>query len=124
MTFYQYLKSHRENRPDAPAIIEDDCKLSYSELCQQVESFASALAELPLNTNSKVGLLCLNQKEHLVAMFGCLLKGVPFIPFNFLLKPDDLLFIAQDAGIDILVVDAAFVKPEAFTFFKFFPKVK
>ena len=122
MTFYKYLKSHAENRPDAAAIIEGDCRLSFSEVCQQVESFASALAELPLNANSKVGLLCLNQKEHIVAMLGCLLKGVPFIPFNFLLKPDELVFIAQDAGIDILVVDSTFVKPEVCTFFKFFPK--
>ena len=120
MTFYKYLKSHAENRPDATAIIEGDYRLSFSELFYQVESFASALTELPLNANSKVGLLCLNQKEHIIAMLGCLLKGVPFIPFNFLLKPDDLVFIAQDAGIDILVVDSAFVKPEVFTFFKFF----
>ena len=119
MTFYKYLKSHAENRPDAVAIIEGDCRLSFSELCEQVESFASALAQLPLNANSKVGLLCLNQKEHIVSMLGCLLKGVPFIPFNFLLKPDDLVFIAQDAGIDILVVDSSFVKPEVLPFFNF-----
>ncbi|MEC7641024.1 MAG: AMP-binding protein [Nitrospinota bacterium] len=121
MTFYKYLKSHAESRPDASAIIEGDCRVSYGELCQQVESFASALTELPLNANSKVGLFCLNQKEHLIAMFGCLLKGIPFIPLNFLLKPDDLVFIAQDAGIDILVVDSSFAKPEVLPFFKFFP---
>ncbi len=121
MAFYHYLKSHAEENPDRPAIIEDDCTVSYGELCEQVESFAAALSELPLNSKSKIGLLCLNQKEHLVALFGCLLKGVPFIPFNFLLKPEDLVFIAQDAGIDILVVDSAFVKPEVSPFFKFFP---
>jgi len=121
MAFYKYLKSHAEKQPDSSAIIEGDSTVTYSEFCKQVESFAAALSELPLNSNSKVGLLCLNQKEHLVSMFGCLLKGVPFIPFNFLLKPDDLIFIAQDAGIDTLVVDSAFVKPEVLPFFKFFP---
>lgn len=121
MAFYKYLKSHAERQPDSAAIIDGDCTVSYKELCEQVESFAAALSELPLNPNSKVGLLCLNQKEHLIAMFGCLLKGVPFIPFNFLLKPEDLAFIAQDAGIDTLVVDSVFVKPETSPFFKFFP---
>jgi len=121
MAFYKYLKSHAERQPDSAAIIEGNSTVTYSEFCEQVESFAAALSKLPLNSNSKVGLLCLNQKEHLVAMFGCLLKGVPFIPFNFLLKPDDLIFIAQDAGIDTLVVDSAFVKPEVLPFFKFFP---
>ena len=86
MSFYQYLKSHAEENPDRPAIIEGDCTISYEELCEQVESFAASLSELPLNTNSKIGLLCLNQKEYLVAYFGSLLKGLPVIPFNFLLK--------------------------------------
>ncbi|MEK9628151.1 MAG: AMP-binding protein [Nitrospinota bacterium] len=121
MLFYNYLKSHAEIQPEAAAIIDGDCTVSYRELCDQVEAFAAGLSELPLNANSKVGLLCLNQKEHLIAMFGCLLKGIPFIPFNFLLKPEDLAFIAQDAGIDTLVVDSAFVKPEVSPFFKFFP---
>jgi long-chain acyl-CoA synthetase len=121
MGFYKYLKSHAEKQSDSAAIIEGDCIVSYGELCEQVESFAAALSELPLTATSKVGLLCLNQKEHLVAMFGCLLKGVPFIPFNFLLKPEDLAFITQDAGIDTLIVDSAFVKPEVSPFFKIFP---
>lgn len=120
MAFYKYLKSHAEKKPDSVAIIEEDCSVSYRELCEQVESFAAALSELPLNEKSKVGLLCLNQTEHLVAMFGCLLKGIPFIPYNFLLKPEDLAFITQDAGIDTLLIDSAFVKPEAMPFLKFF----
>jgi long-chain acyl-CoA synthetase len=120
MSFYRYLKSHVKKNPDSVAIIEEDCTVTYGELCEQVESFAAALSELPLKTNSKIGLLCLNQKEYLVAYFGALLKGLPIIPYNFLLKPEDLAFITKDAGIDTLVVDSAFVKPEVIPFFKFF----
>ena len=121
MSFYNYLKSHSEKKSDRPAIIEDDCVVTYGELCEQVESFSAALSELPLKANSKIGLLCLNQKEYLVAYFGSLLKGLPVIPYNFLLKPEDLAFITQDADIDTLVVDSAFVKPEISPFFNFFP---
>jgi long-chain acyl-CoA synthetase len=120
MAFYQYLKSHADKNPDHSAIIEGDCIVTYGELCEQIESFAGALSGLSLNAKSKVGLLCLNQKEYLVAFFGSLLKRLPVIPFNFLLKPEDLAYIAQDAGIDTLVVDSAFVKPEVSTFFKLF----
>ena len=121
MAFYKYLKSHAEKQPDSSAIIEGDSTVTYSEFCKQVESFAAALSELPLKSNSKVGLLCLNQKEYLVAFFGCLLKGLPVIPLNFLLKPEDLAFITQDANIDTLVVDSAFINPEIRSFFKLFP---
>jgi len=120
MAFYKYLKSHAEKNPNSAAIIEGDCTISYKEFCEQVESFASAITELPLNAKSKVGLLCLNQKEYLIALFGCLLKGVPVVPYNFLLRPEDLAFITQDACIDILIIDSAFVKPETTAFFHLF----
>ncbi|MZH02140.1 MAG: long-chain fatty acid--CoA ligase [Nitrospinae bacterium] len=120
MSFYQYLKEHTEKNPSHLAIIEGDTTLSYGEFVADIEKFASALSKLDLNANSKIGLLCLNQKEYLVAYFAALLKGVTVIPYNFLLKPEDLVYITQDAGIDTLVVDSAFVKPETTPFFKFF----
>ncbi|MZH46867.1 MAG: long-chain fatty acid--CoA ligase [Nitrospinae bacterium] len=121
MTFYQYLKSHSEKDPKHPAIIEGDTTLSYGEFVSQIERFASALSKLKLTANSKIGLLCLNQKEYLVAYFAALVKGIPVIPYNFMLKPEDLVYITQDARIDTLVVDSAFVKPETVPFFKLFP---
>jgi long-chain acyl-CoA synthetase len=120
LSFYEYLKAHADKNPDHPAIIEGDDCLSYGDLVSQIERFASALSKFELNENSKIGLLCLNQKEYLIAFFAALLKGVPVIPFNFMLKPEDLVYITQDAGIDTLVVDSAFVKPEVAPFFKFF----
>ena len=121
MSFYQYLQARAKKNPSHPAIIDGDTCLSYGDFVSQIECFASALSKLKLNSRSKIGLLCLNQKEYLIAFFAALLKGVPVIPFNFLLKPEDLAYIAQDAGIDTLVVDSVFVKPETTPFFKFFP---
>ena len=121
MSFYQYLKEHAYKDPSHPAIIEGDTCLSYGDFVSQIECFASALSKFKLNANSKIGLLCLNQKEYLVAYFAALLKGVPVIPFNFMLKPEDLVYITQDAGIDTLIIDSTFVKPEITPFFKFFP---
>ena len=118
--FFQYLQAHAKEDPSHPAIIDGESCLSYSDFVSQIECFASALSKLNLNSNSKIGLLCLNQKEYLIAFFAALLKGVPVIPFNFLLKPEDLAYIAQDAGIDTLLVDSVFVKPEVAPFFKFF----
>ena len=120
MSFYKYLKEHAEKDPSHLAIIDGDTSLSYGEFVSQIECFASATSKLKLNGNSKIGLLCLNQKEYLIVFFAALLKGIPVIPFNFLLKPEDLIYIRQDAGIDTLVVDSTFVKPETATFFKLF----
>jgi long-chain acyl-CoA synthetase len=120
MSFYEYIKIHAEKDSSHPAIIENNTCLSYGEFISQVERFASAFSNLKLNPNSKIGLLCLNQKEYLIAFLAALLKGVPVIPFNFMLNPEELIYITQDAGVDTLVVDSAFVKPEFAPFFKLF----
>jgi len=120
MSFFQYLQAHAKENPSHPAVIDGESCLTYGELVSSIESFASAMSRLKLNSQSKIGLLCLNQKEYLIAFFAALLKGVPVIPFNFLLKPEDLVYITQDAGIDTLIVDSVFVKPEVAPFFQFF----
>ena len=120
MAFFQYLQARAKENPSHPAIIDGDTCLSYGDFVAEIECFARALCKLELNGRSKIGLLCLNQKEYLIAFFAALLKGIPVIPFNFLLKPEDLAYITQDAGIDTLVVDSVFVKPEVVPFFKFF----
>ncbi len=119
--FYNHIKSHAEIAPDHPAIIDGDDTLTYKELLEEIENFSSALTGLHLNPNSKLGIFCLNQKEYIIAFLGSLLKGLPIVPFNFLLGPDDLVFIAKNAGVDTLVVDAMFIKKETLPFFQMFP---
>jgi long-chain acyl-CoA synthetase len=116
--FYELIRAHAQARPDHPAIIDGDATVTYRELVEMIDKFASALGALDLNPDSKLGVLCLNQKEYFVAFLGALRKGVPFIPFNYMLTPDDLAFIAQDAGIDTILVDSAFVKPACSAVFK------
>ncbi len=120
LEFYNHIKRHAAKTPDHPAVIDGETTLSYRELLEQVERFAAGLDSLGLEAGSKLGLLLLNQVEYLVAYFGALLKGLPVVPFNFLLNPQDLAFIAQDAGVDLVVVDSAFAKPEAAPLFALF----
>lgn len=118
--FYNLIKAHAQERPDHPAIIDGDTTVTYRELVSLVEKFAGALGTLDLCPDSKLGVLCVNQKEYLIAFLGALYKGVPFIPVNFMLTPDDMSFIAKDAGMDTIVVDSAFIKPGTAAFFSLF----
>lgn len=113
LEFYKHIQRHATAAPDHIAIIDGETTLTYGELLERVERFAGGLETLDLRPDSKLGLLMLNQADYLVAFFGALLKGLPVVPFNFLLSPADLAFIAQDAGVDLVVVDGMFVKPEA-----------
>lgn len=120
LEFYNYIKAHAEDFPDRTAIVDGDTTLTYSRLLEEIEKFSGALSNLDLNANSKLGICCLNQKEYLIAYLGALLRGLPVIPFNFLLPPADLVFVAQNAEIDTMVVDTVFLKPETVPFFKSF----
>ncbi|MFQ5717040.1 MAG: class I adenylate-forming enzyme family protein [Nitrospinales bacterium] len=116
--FYEVIKAHAGNAPDQPAVIDGESVLSYSRLLEQVEKFSGALGGLTLSPQSKLGILCSNQKEYVVAFLGALLKGLPAVPLNPLLTPEDLAFIVRDAEIENLVVDGIFVKPETAALFK------
>ncbi|HAK37266.1 MAG TPA: acyl-CoA synthetase, partial [Nitrospina sp.] len=85
LEFYNLIKTHAENTPDHPAIIDGEVTLTYGQLLEQAQRFAGGLSDLKLNPQSKLGLLCLNQKEYLVALMGAFLKGLPVVPYNFLL---------------------------------------
>lgn len=118
--FYRHLLRHAEKDPGHLAVIDGESRLTYRELLDRVERFAGGLETLDLKPGSKLGLLLLNRVEYLVALFGAFFKGLPVVPFNFLLSQADMGFIARDAGVDIAVVDAAFVKPEAASLFALF----
>lgn len=120
LEFYNLIKNHADRAPDHPAIIDGGTTLTYGQLLEQIERFAGGLSDLKLNPQSKLGLLCLNQKEFLVALMGAFLKGLPVIPYNFLLTPEDLVYITRDAGIDTVVADSAFIKPETVPFIQSF----
>jgi long-chain acyl-CoA synthetase len=120
LEFYNLIKNHAEKNPRHPAIIDGEVTITYEELLEQTESFAGGLTDLQLNSKSKLGLLCLNQKEYLVALMGAFLKGITVIPYNFLLTPEDLIYITRDAGIDSIVIDPVFIKPETIPFLETF----
>ena len=75
LEFYNHIKKHAEKSPDNPAIVDGEATVTYGQLFEQIERFAGALSGFELKPQSKLGLLCLNQKEYLVALMGAFLKG-------------------------------------------------
>ena len=120
LEFYEALKAHAKNTPDKAAIIDGETSMSYGELLQKAEKFAGALDSLDPGPKSKIAILSVNQKEFIIALLGSFLKGLPVIPINFLLGPEDLVHIVREAEIDTLLVDKFFVIPGSEQFFKLF----
>ena len=66
---------------------------------------ASALAELGIGEGDRVGTLLWNQPEHLELYYGVPAMGAVIHTLNPRLHPDELAFIAGDAGDRAIVVD-------------------
>ena len=57
LEFYNLIRNHAEQTPDQPAIIDGESTITYKQLLEQVERFSGGLINLPLNSQSKLGLL-------------------------------------------------------------------
>lgn len=89
--------------PSAPALTYGPSTLSYGELQQAVQGFAHGLAGLGLQRGERVAIYLEKRFECVVASFGAPAAGAVFVPLNPLLKAEQVAFIMQDCGVQVLV---------------------
>ena len=80
-------------------------RTTMGECAVRARRLASALAELGIGEGDRVGTLLWNQPEHLELYFGVPAMGSVIHTLNPRLHPDELGFIAGDAGDRAIVVD-------------------
>jgi fatty-acyl-CoA synthase len=87
-------------RPDKSLV-----RHSYGEYHQRTRRLAAALRALGLQRGDRVATLCWNHHAHLECYFGIPAAGGVMHTLNLRLAPDDIGWIAHDAGDRFLVVD-------------------
>jgi acyl-CoA ligase (AMP-forming) (exosortase A-associated) len=90
-------------RADAPALTERAGTLDYGRLQTAVTSLAAALIGLGLRRTDRVGIWLDKRLETVVASFAAPAAGGVMVPMNPLLKPEQVLFIACDCNVRVLV---------------------
>ena len=68
---------------------------------------AARVGALDLEPGARVGVLAANSLAHVEAWLGVPAAGGVLVSLNFRLAPDELRFIAEDAGLSMLVTDDA-----------------
>lgn len=102
-----WLRRVAERHPHRPAITCDERTWTYAELQQRVEAMAAVLAAQGLKAGDRVGYLGFNHPLFLVALHACARLNAIFVPLNFRLSGPEIAFIAEDAGLRVLLADAA-----------------
>ncbi|HET9925929.1 MAG TPA: AMP-binding protein, partial [Methylomirabilota bacterium] len=85
-------------------------EVTYAELDENCNSVAAGLAARGIGRGDRVGILALNRTEYIEALYGTMRAGAIPVPLNVKLPADALAFIARDAALSLLFVDAAFRK--------------
>jgi len=94
-------------QPEKTALFWGEREYSYAELWEQTRFVSSRLGgQFGVKAGDRVGLWLKNCPEFVPALFGILQAGAVVVPINNFLKADEVNYILNDAGIDVLITDA------------------
>ncbi|MGC3958869.1 MAG: long-chain fatty acid--CoA ligase [Verrucomicrobiota bacterium] len=94
------------SQPDKIALYWAETEFSFATLQQQSLAIAAQLAtQLSVTPGNRVGLWLKNRPEFIPAFFGILNAAAVVVPINNFLKPTEVGYILEDAGIDVLITD-------------------
>jgi fatty-acyl-CoA synthase len=80
-------------------------RTTYGAIAARARKLARALVAAGIKPGDKVATLMWNHAEHLEAYLGVPLAGAILHTLNLRLHPDEIAYIAKDAGDRILIVD-------------------
>jgi long-chain acyl-CoA synthetase len=93
-------------RPEKTAIFWGENEIKYASVQTQALSVRQQLVEkFGVKPGDRVGLWLKNRPEFIPAMFGIVNADAVVVPINNFLKPAEVSFILNDAGIDVLITD-------------------
>jgi long-chain acyl-CoA synthetase len=98
------LRMAASDVPDRPAVAFLGQTLTYAEIKDRSDRFATALARMGIVKGDRIGIMLPNCPQYLVATFGILRAGGIVVNVNPLYTPREVGVIAQDAGMRALVV--------------------
>ena len=80
-------------------------RTTWGEVAVRARKLARALIQLGVKPGDRVATLSWNHSSHLEAYLGVPLSGAVLHTLNLRLHPDDIAYIANDAGDSVIIVD-------------------
>jgi long-chain acyl-CoA synthetase len=90
--------------PDKPATTFLGTQLTYAQIKDRSDRFATALARMGVVKGDRIGVMLPNCPQYLVAVFGILRLGAIVVNVNPLYTPREIAAVAQDSGMRALIV--------------------
>jgi acyl-CoA synthetase (AMP-forming)/AMP-acid ligase II len=107
-SFVDYLAFQVKMRPDASFGSDADHQLSYAQAWHKLGRVAASLQARGVSKGDRVAILAKNSLDNLLVFLGCARAGVVPVGINYRLTADEVGFIAENAEVRLLFVDAEF----------------
>jgi acyl-CoA synthetase (AMP-forming)/AMP-acid ligase II len=104
------LLASAERTPDKTALVTEDERLTYEQLCDRSLRIARALQDEGLARGDRVALYLDNTADLPAALFGTLLAGGVFMVVNPQTKADKLGYVLSNSEASFLFADHALVE--------------
>ena len=89
--------------PDVDAIRYFDQTISYSQLDDLANRFATLLASRSIHKGDRIAVYTQNNPQFLIAQYGAWKRGAIMVPINPMLKQKELDYHLNDSGTKVLV---------------------
>ena len=104
-----FLERSADVFADKVAVVYRDRRLTYSELAEETQRAAAALARAGVGPGDRVAYLLPNLPEMLIAHFAVPLLGAMLVAINTRLSGGEIAYILGHSGATVLVVDTELV---------------
>ncbi len=104
LTLPQMLERAAARYGDAPAILFHNCRLTYRELEDAVNRFATALSSLAVGPSTRVAIQLPNIPQTVIAYYGTLRLGAHAVLTNPLYVPREIEYQWKDSDCRVAVV--------------------
>jgi fatty-acyl-CoA synthase len=108
-TLDEWLDGCARTWPDRPFVITDEVTWTYAEVAQRSRELADGLAALGVRRGDRVGLLMANFADFVPLKFAIARAGAIAIPFNFLYRTEELAYVLEQSGCQVLVTMTGFM---------------
>ena len=100
---HQLFEQQAAKNPSLPAVFYEGTRLTFGELNKRANQVAAYLIRHGVGADTLVGLYLERSTEMIVALLGILKAGGAYVPLDVAQPIDRLLFMIEDAGINLLI---------------------
>ena len=105
------MTRHARYRPDHPAVVFEDNRLTYRQFNRRINRLANTLLTRGIRKGDRVAILLPNCLELLEVYWAAAKSGAVAVPLSTLLRPRAMAALLKDAGASMLITNSGFVEP-------------